>query len=373
MELLYFFQIVWRNIWKILVIGIFFTILGALFTIFFQQAGYKTTIIFQTTTRVVTEQSDRGVDPLAYFEAADRFSEAILGWFRNPIVFDDITSRVQNVSADTLSKIFSIRRQEKQNINIIYTVPTENQAKDLQEAIITYIRERISSINKESNSTYDIVNVDSKTELVTPSVTQNAAFGGLAGLVLAAILLFFWEYLRGVVMYKEQIQTQLGIKPIDHLQTKDSQFLAAYLQNIHGNIVIYTEKPMKELIINTVNELEGLEQSNRTLVDATSNAVFSDSDKASQKGFMTGGKEKLSPTLDKGVQIIPRGKGELPNFVGVSHIPGHILVSNNETVFSAITKKYIPVVFIHLGKTKLRNIHRMKSIQDSPLHIFFIG
>ena len=161
MELLYFFSIVQRNFLRILIGGIVCGLLGVLFSTLVQKPAYNTTIIFQTTAKV-DQTAGKDVDPLSYFEAGDRFSEAILGWFHNPIIFDGIAKRVEGMDGGTLAKIFSIRRQEKQNINISYKVESEEKAKNLEEAIVSYMKEQVAMINKQSNSSYDMVNLDYK-------------------------------------------------------------------------------------------------------------------------------------------------------------------------------------------------------------------
>ncbi len=228
MELLYTFSILWRMKWKLLAGGLIGALLFAGNAIFLEQDTYKTTIILQTTTKV-TESTGSEINPLAFFEAADRFSEAMLGWFRNPIVFDELAENVDGLSGGDIANIFTIRRQEKQNLNIGYSTKEESLAEDLSTTIIAYLKDRVEQINTESNSSYDLVNITSKIETITPSTSKAGALGFALGLVVAFALFLTLEIAKGRVLYKEQGEKAVGSTSIAPIEKGDHTYIASLL------------------------------------------------------------------------------------------------------------------------------------------------
>ena len=313
MELLYFFSVVQRNFLKILIGGIICGLLGILFATLIQKPAYSTTIIFQTTAKVDQTQG-KDVDPLSYFEAGDRFSEAILGWFRNPIIFDGIAKRVEGMDGGTLAKIFSIRRQEKQNINITYKVESEEKAKKLEEAIVSYMKEQVATINKQSNSAYDLVNLDYKIEKIEPSKVMTGGYAFAFGIILFILFVFIYELAIGVVMYKDQVEQILGTKIVGKIGKNDSAFLASYIKERapHASL-IGLGIPLDDIVKNTKSFLE---KSLNTKSEVTLTAY-------------------QSPDYSKGLH----DKGEI-------------------------------ILFVKPGVTKLRDIRNIKAVKQNLSHVF---
>jgi len=193
-------------------------------------ADYKTTIFLSIVTKVDDKRINDRFDPLSYVESADRFAEGMLGWFRNPDFFKQIQIVVPEASELRLDRIYQIKKQEKQNLNISFQVASQNIAEKLQKATIQYLRTQVQNINTQSNTTFDIIN---DTVTITPVKYNTYLVAGLTGasiFLLLIILFLLLEVVRGIVSIKEQAEEIFGKEAFDELSSSNRS--VAFIGNI---------------------------------------------------------------------------------------------------------------------------------------------
>jgi len=382
MELIYFFSFIWRNIVKILVGSCIIAVLAAGYSSVMLQDTYNSTIIFQTTTKVDTSSGD--IDPLSSFEAADRFSEAILGWFRNPIIFEQMAENVEGISGGELSKIFKIRRQEKQNLNITFNVANTQLAKELQDSITSYMNNKVASINEASNSSYELVNFDYAIDTVSPSTTRNTLFGCILGFFALSILFLMTEFFSGKVMYKELVDKEMGATSLylPNLE-KQSAYLGELLTSLGPVVALvsigFTDAGATKQL---ATHLAGTDQKKTLLIDGDISGdltkhVIDPTSKTSFKGFFDNqtSLEKAALVLEKQqpqLHFIGNGAGAIPSYTALGKLSDsfdavilHTTLPGNEYFYQL---KNIPVVaMVSLSQSTRMELAKLRKIRGENL------
>ena len=123
-------------------------------------------------------------------QAADRFTETVQGWFKNP----DLIKRIEQATGQPAH--LSARKQEKQNLIVTLPAIGEEQATALANVTIEELRNDINKYNAETQSQYTLA-LTSVT--VQEQETKLLIFGivGFAfGLALGIALTHLWQILR---------------------------------------------------------------------------------------------------------------------------------------------------------------------------------
>lgn len=392
MELLYFFSVFFRNFKTILITSLILAFLAAGTALWILPVEYKTTITFSTTMRVDQGTVGEKYDPLSYIEASDRFAEAILGWFRNPIIFQEIEGRVQDRAGVSLEKVMKIRKQEKQNLNIIFTTPREQQATEFKNATMTYLKERVANINDISNTTLELVNESFQIEKTKQSPLIFGAIGFGSGLLLLGLFFFIFEAARGRVSFKDQAEEALGM-PIFYTvrRKKDSQYIAEAIARKEGvTIILDTKKKDSNLVQSILTYLseflgkktliiDGIPQSNYLTEKFGLSELM-----ARVKGFFDSTKVedavKLPLLLNKdktNLWFWGAGQGSIPNLESLSalakHYPFTVLYTTiQDGVYTFSLPDVEFVVFIKLGSTKIEDLRLLRSFAGSNITPFII-
>lgn len=392
MELLYFFSVFFRNFKTIFIASVIIAILAASTALWVLPAEYKATLTFSTTMRVDQGAAAEKYDPLSYIEASDRFAEAILGWFRNPIIFEDIQGRVQDKAGVQLEKVMKIRKQEKQNLNIIFNVPRENQAIEFKDATMAYLKERVANINEISNTTYELVNESSQIERSKQSPLLFGAIGFASGLILLGLFYFIYEATRGRVSFKDQAEDALGM-PIFYSvrRKKDAMYVAEAIARKDGvSVILDTKKKNISLVKNIVTYLSEFLGKKTLIVDGipgtnylTEKLGLSDL-MARAKGFFDSIKvedaAKLPLLLNKDKNNLwfwGAGQGTVPNIAALpvlakdyTHTLLYTTIQDGVYMFAASDVEFI--VFIELGVTKLDDLKLLRSFAGSKITPFIV-
>ncbi len=392
MELLYFFSVFFRNIKAILVASIIVALLSAATALWILPVEYKTTITFSTTMRVDQGATAEKYDPLSYIEASDRFAEAILGWFRNPIIFEEIQNRVQDRAGVHLQKVMKIRKQEKQNLNIIFNTPRQEQAGEFRKATMDYLRERVANINEISNTRLELVNESFQIEQTKQSPLLFGAVGLLAGLFIFGVFFFIYEASRGKISFKDQAEEALGMPIFFSLRKKkDAIYLAEAIARKEGvTVILDTKKKNIEIFKGVVNYLSSFLGKKTVVVDGipTTNYLtekFGLSDLMSRvKGFFDVVQSeditKLPMLLSKdqpNLWFWGAGQGKTPNLAALpvlaSSFTHTILYTTiQEGIYTFATENTHFVVIIELGVTNIADLKLLRSFAGDRVTAFLV-
>ena len=152
------------------------------FGINFNKTAYDTTVFIN-----VGAKANPAISPLDTAQAADGFTETIVGWFKNPVIISNITSESGTAAA------LSARRQEKQNLVVTFKTQTEDQAKKISQAIEKAIKAEIDKYNAATAGGFMITDFSAGTEENNVNLALFALLGLAAGLMLGGFLTAFFD------------------------------------------------------------------------------------------------------------------------------------------------------------------------------------
>lgn len=123
-------------------------------------------------------------------QAADRFTETVQGWFKNP----DLLHRIEKATGQTVN--LSARKQEKQNLIVSAPAIGENQATVIANTTIEQLRNDITQYNAETDSHYTLALTSITIEEQKAKLLIFGVVGFIFGLTFAIGLAHLWQFLR---------------------------------------------------------------------------------------------------------------------------------------------------------------------------------
>jgi len=392
MELIYLLQILQRHAIKIVIIALLAGAGGYAYVRYLMPVEYKNTMVFSTTTKVDPSRLiDANYDPLSYFESADRFAEAILGWFRNPSFFTDLRSRVPAASDLALESMIKVRKQEKQNLNILFSAPKKQLVEDLGKALEAYLIERVEKVNAASNSSYDLVDFQSTIEESKPSsvLAGGAAFAGT--FILLCLIFLLWDLARGVVLFPHQAEELLGSPSLGHLKNPhDVRALAALLAKVGKTaLVLDTHSPKEPSALMVARETSNLLAQKTLLIDgnAGSTGLLEASGVGARLGKVKGFFDNLTSEelLKVALQLHPdnpllrfvgSGGGSIPSTghiaaLAEAHDVAILSASLPESPYIYLLEDILMVVVVRVGSTKLSLLRHIAQISTADRVLIF--
>jgi capsular polysaccharide biosynthesis protein len=177
-----FFLITTKH-WKSIAIITLLTIISAVgFGYLFNRDAYATTVFIN-----VGAKSKPGISTFETVQAADAFSESVMGWFKNP-------GFTEKVSAESgIAASMSARKQEKQNLIVTYKTETSEQGAKISSAIESNLRSEISLYDSTTSNDFNIALFNSATAESKTPPTFFAVMGLVAGLILGYGLLALFD------------------------------------------------------------------------------------------------------------------------------------------------------------------------------------
>lgn len=383
MELIHFFSVLGRNIGKILLGSVLCALLAALLALTVVPDGYKTTITFSTGVKVDHSIGLDKYDPLSYFDSADKFADTILGWFRSPISFDEIEEKV-NEGDIHLDKILNIRKQEKQNLNIGFTLGSQELAKKVKDATMQYLDERIANINERTNTNYELVSQSYKIEKekASPLIYALIAFGVM--FLVLTVYVYLYEYISHTVSFREQIEDTLGIPLQGKIkkQRGDIEYLGEMMMKHKTSFLIMTSKKQPEFIIKLVQYLTMNREQKILLIEGTKHNTLRElfslqKTIAKTKGFFDSDVSlgsvilPISQDLPK-AHILGRGQGSSAQLKALDKLSSeydHIIILSSfpEGMYVLEAQSSLVVPLITLGQTKIKDIRVLRELQESKI------
>lgn len=393
MELIYLAHILLRHLWKIVLISILIAAGAFGYVYGVMKPEYKNTIVFSTTAKVDTSlATDKTYDPFAYFQASDLFAETMLGWFRSPQLFQDLKQRVPEAANLPLDSLIKVRKQEKQNLNILFSVPDKALADKLGTELIAYLRERVANVNKVGNTTYELVDVAPNVELSKPSPLVIGATAGAVALALLSFLFLLWDLLRGVVLYPQQAEEAMGGKALGTAKDpSDVAALAAFVAKQEKPVAVVQTWAGKDDLTLALAHACSDDLARKTLLieGARGDTALMEQGSggkrlARAKGFF----DHLKPEELANVAMPITPEQPLLRFIGAGegHSPSaaHLttLRQQNDVVLLHTTLPQNPyiltqsdvvlVVAVKTGETRQKLLRHIARISDAPHVLFFV-
>lgn len=360
------------------------------------QPDYKATLFLSVVTKVDDKRVNDRFDPLSYVESADRFAEGMLGWFRNPDFFKKIQTAVPDAQSLRLDKIYQIRKQEKQNLNITFQVASFELAEKLQKATMDYLRTQVQNINTQSNTTFDIINDTVTITAVKYNVLLVAGVVGASVLLLLILFFLLLEIVRGIVSVKEQVEEIFGKEAIDIISSPKANlvYIAQHIQSVRHPSAIgfvgFSYKKSTQIFKLLVQKFAELTNNSVTLVDCALQSrnlgkIFGLSEHMKKMKGLTDLDEEqfvgsrmllpLSKELSH-IRFLAAGTGTIPQYdILFSHL------GEEKVMFFAhfpeaahvlqLAQSHF-VLFIKLGKAKIQDLKRIKHLLGDASFIEFV-
>ena len=167
--------------WKeIIAVTVLTAVLAVVFGYFYNKTAYNNTIFINIGSGQATG-FDSSASPYETVQAADSFSETVQGWFKNPVLVDQIRTRSEyNVD-------FSVRKQEKQNLVVTFRTETPGQGKKVALVTEEAIRSEIGKYNRDTGGDFRMPVSD----IYAKEGTIHLAVFALLGTILGFILGYF--------------------------------------------------------------------------------------------------------------------------------------------------------------------------------------
>lgn len=139
---------------------------------------------------IATKQNNNASTTFDDVQAADRFTETVQGWFKNP----DLIHRIEQVTGE--SAHLSARKQEKQNLIVTLPAMGEEQATALANATIEELRNDINQYNSATKSQYTLALTSVTIQEQETKLLIFGVVGFAFGLAFAIALTHLWQILR---------------------------------------------------------------------------------------------------------------------------------------------------------------------------------
>lgn len=147
---------------------------------------YEATIFLS----IAAKQSNSASTTFDDVQAADRFTETVQGWFKNP----DLIHRIEEATGE--SAHLSARKQEKQNLIVTLPAMGENQATSLANTTIEQIRHDIDQYNTETNNQYTLALTSVTVQEQESKTVIFGMVGFIFGFIFALGFIHLWQVLR---------------------------------------------------------------------------------------------------------------------------------------------------------------------------------
>jgi capsular polysaccharide biosynthesis protein len=225
-------MIIKRHLTGIVIIALVTTLAGALYYHLYSSDNPTAATIFINIGSKEKTDAVNASSVYDHLQAADAFTETIMGWFKNK----DLLSRIETQAMAEAS--ITAQKQEKQNLLITFRTKNEQTAKKLSMSIQENLLAEIGTYNKSTGSSFQVTIFSATYEQYTSRTLLIIIFLGIIlGLSLGFILYFALETITGKIIYSWQPEQILEMKALENLPskfTKSGQFnyLIALFHNI---------------------------------------------------------------------------------------------------------------------------------------------
>jgi len=206
METKEFWQIIWKNIWLIIIILVLFVAAAIIMTVR-KPAVYQSSAAVEINRVQTLKQSQA-----PYFQYDNYYSVQVAGtlagnmveWLASPSMVERIYQKAgyslpPQASLKDLAKIFTATKKLSNSnvVSVAYSSSDKVQSEKIINAVGDVMKERIAEDNKNDNSAQSIVNVSQPIVVEQPKQTAlNAITAGVVGLFLGLGISFVKDGLK---------------------------------------------------------------------------------------------------------------------------------------------------------------------------------
>lgn len=147
---------------------------------------HEATLFLSIGTKQINSSSSTFDD----VQAADRFTETLQGWFKNP----DLIKRIEEKTGESVS--LSARKQEKQNLIVTLPAMSEEMADTIANITIQELKQDIQQYNASTGSQYTLALASVTIEEQKAKTLIFGLIGFVFGIVFALGLVHAWEFIR---------------------------------------------------------------------------------------------------------------------------------------------------------------------------------
>jgi hypothetical protein len=177
------------NHWKkIALIALLTAIAATAFGIVYNRNSVSATI-FINIGAIQDNAFGNTENPYDALQAADQFTESVMGWFKNPQLLETIRTQ----SGEQVD--FSVRKQEKQNLLITYKTTSLESAKGIADVTRNNLEKTITVYNGRNSSNFTMPSFDTSLKESHLPLVLFALFGLVAGCFIGYFLALFWDIL----------------------------------------------------------------------------------------------------------------------------------------------------------------------------------
>ncbi len=163
------------------------------------------------TTMFLTLATENSNNPEQAEEAATRFGETVIGWFRNPVF-------VNNILEQTKTQVsLSASKQERQNILISIVSKNNDNTENVSKYIFKKLSNEIERYNIATKSIFVIIDQGKTTSIRKNNFIIYALAWVVLGFVLSLSMMALKEFSKNEVSSKEEVEKILGVKTLDIL------------------------------------------------------------------------------------------------------------------------------------------------------------
>lgn len=161
-------------------------------------------------------------------QASTYFGESIMGWFRNPSFLNKIFTQ------SNLQGSFSAHKQERQNLIIEIDSASQEDGKTLAKTTFEITEQEIQSFNKQANSNFKIINLGVSTYPNPLRTSFIILASTILGLILISSLTLVLEIIQGKISIISQVKNIFPTTNIINFSTNDPND-STYLSTLYIN------------------------------------------------------------------------------------------------------------------------------------------
>jgi len=200
MDLREYLLLVLRRWKEVLATGLLLMILSGVWTHFFAETEYKSTLSF-------TVAGEKGsVSLFEDIRGADLFSETVQGWTKNP----GLIAEIEEEAGESFG--ISGRVQENENVVVELSAKSEDSIKKVSESTLKVLQDKVSQFNKDTKHSFKLSVPTIKYEISEPKLGKNEVIFLVLGLLIGIGIAFLYEFLADKASFTHQIEEVLGEK-----------------------------------------------------------------------------------------------------------------------------------------------------------------
>src|SRR3989339_313076 len=361
-----------RNLLFISLITVFFIFMSGFWTYFLEKKQQEILIFVSLGTEKLKSDALSKSSDVDLIEAADKFGETIIGWFKNP----GFIKKIQN-DIGTEIQVVGAKKQAMQNLAITLKIPfsSESQINDYGSGVLNLLKNEINEYNSITKNNYAIATNYISGNTVYPNYKMNLVLGFLLGLFVSIFLIYFWELFLGVISFDSQIQSIFPETPVFTLNKSNSNgilelcnFIAAQDKMI---ILAATLSPILEFMPSIITKISEKVKGKTLLIDhelkeRKLKELFA-KDRNSHLGISDAKNEDdlkkylIEVSNDENIFLIPAGEGKIVDLNLFEILKGQfdkLLIYSSLPLHSELTKLENKVIFlfVKVGQTEFKDL-----------------